>query len=96
MIVMEVAIQAGTRESASRLWRGWAVLAVDGRSLAWRTSGACADGECVQVVCCEDGVMVRNSSAPLVTVCFTLASWRRFTAGIAAPPTSAERAAAAD
>jgi hypothetical protein len=57
--------------------------ATDARSLAWRKSSACADGECLEVARCENDVMVRNSARPSAVLCFTLASWRYFTVGTA-------------
>ncbi|MGH3251982.1 MAG: DUF397 domain-containing protein [Trebonia sp.] len=62
---------------------GGLVPATDERSLAWRKSGTCTDGECLEVACYEDSVMVRDSARPSAALCFTLASWRYFTVGIA-------------
>ena len=84
---MGVVAPAGDQSSGCvvprRGCQGGLVPATDEHSLAWRKSSACADGECLEVARYESSVMVRNSARPSAVLCFTLASWRYFTVGIA-------------
>jgi hypothetical protein len=54
--------------------------------LQWHKSTACVTGECVEVACRADMVLVRNSCNPEIVVSVPGSQWKKFIASITVLP----------